>query len=73
MDKSPLKSYYLKILVISRFCAKIKIIVLQSCKAIRQIDYINKEYIMAPMQLEEDEMPPVVEIKEYGNLKKKSL
>lgn len=28
---------------------------------------------MAPMQLEEDEMPPVVEIKEYGNLKKKFL
>jgi len=36
-----------------------------------QIDYINKEYIMAPMKLEEQERPPIVEIEKYISRKKK--
>ena len=42
-------------------------------KTYNQIDYINKEYIMAPMLLEEFERPPLIDVKEYRDLKKKSL
>ena len=42
-------------------------------KTYNQIDYINKEYIMAPMLLEEDERPLLIETKEYGCLKRKLL
>ena len=41
-------------------------------KTYNQIDYINKEYIMAPMLLEEVERPPLIEVKEYRDSKKKS-
>jgi len=42
-------------------------------KTYNQIDYINKEYIMAPMLLEEFERLPLIDVKEYRDLKKKSL
>jgi len=42
-------------------------------KTYNQIDYINKEYIMAPMLLEEVERPSLIDVKEYRDLKKKSL
>ena len=41
-------------------------------KTYNQIDYINKEYIMAPMLLEEVERPPLIEVMEYRDSKKKS-
>lgn len=54
------------------FYGKVKIISRPN-KTYNQIDYINKEYIMAPMLLEEFERPSLIDIKEYGDLKKKSL
>ena len=39
-------------------------------RTFNQIDYINKEYIMAPMNLEENERPPLVEIEKYITRKK---
>ncbi|MES0342139.1 MAG: hypothetical protein ABUK08_07485, partial [Candidatus Humimicrobiaceae bacterium] len=41
-------------------------------KTYNQIDYINKEYIMAPMLLEEVERPPLTEVREYRSSRKKS-
>ena len=40
-------------------------------KIYNQIEYINKEYIITPLELEEMERPPMVEIKEYLERKKK--
>jgi glycosyltransferase involved in cell wall biosynthesis len=41
-------------------------------KTYNQIDYINKEYIMAPMLLEEVERPQLIEVREYRSSRKKS-
>jgi hypothetical protein len=54
------------------FYGKVKIMSRPN-KTYNQIDYINKEYIMAPMLLEEFERPSLIDIKEYRGLKKKSL
>ncbi len=40
-------------------------------KIYNQIEYINKEYIITPLELEEMERPPMVKIKEYLERKKK--
>ena len=40
-------------------------------KIYNQIEYINKEYIITPLKLEEMERPPMLEIKEYLERKKK--
>ena len=40
-------------------------------KIYNQIEYINKEYIITPLELEEMERPPMIEIKEYLERKKK--
>ena len=40
-------------------------------KIYNQIEYINNEYIITPLELEEMERPPMVEIKEYLERKKK--
>jgi glucosyl-3-phosphoglycerate synthase len=39
-------------------------------KIYNQIEYINKEYIITPLKLEEMERPPMMEIKEYLERKK---
>ncbi|TET49770.1 MAG: glucosyl-3-phosphoglycerate synthase [Actinomycetota bacterium] len=39
-------------------------------KIYNQIEYINKEYIITPLKLEEMERPPMLEIKEYLERKK---
>lgn len=39
-------------------------------KIYNQIEYINKEYIITPLELEEMERPPIIEIKEYLERKK---
>lgn len=38
-----------------------------------QIDYIDKEYIITPIKLEEKERPPISEVKEYILKKKRGL
>jgi len=40
-------------------------------KIYNQIEYINKEYIITPLELEEMERPPMMKIKEYLERKKK--
>ena len=40
-------------------------------KIYNQIEFINKEYIITPLELEEMERPPMLEIKEYLGRKKK--
>lgn len=40
-------------------------------KIYNQIEYINKEYIITPLELEEMERPPMIKIKEYLERKKK--
>ncbi len=54
------------------FYGKVKIMSRPN-KIYNQIDYINKEYIMAPMLLEEFERSPLIDIKEYRDLKNKSV
>ncbi len=44
---------------------------IESNRTFNQIDYINKEYIMAPMKLEEHERSPLAEIEKYVIRKKK--
>ena len=36
-------------------------------KTYNQIEYINNEYLIAPITLEEEERPPISKIEEYGN------
>jgi glucosyl-3-phosphoglycerate synthase len=40
-------------------------------KIYNQIEYINKEYIITPLELEEMERPPMIEVKEYIERKRK--
>jgi len=51
------------------FYGKVKIMSRPN-KTYNQIDYINKEYIMAPMLLEEFERPPLIDTKEYRDLRR---
>ena len=38
-------------------------------KVYNQIEYLNKEYIITPLKLEEKQRPPIIQIKEYADKK----
>jgi hypothetical protein len=38
-------------------------------KVYNQIEYLNKEYIITSLKLEEKERPPIIQIKEYADQK----